>query len=65
MAMSGSRFELMLDKAMTECVSALLVNPPGNPDKDTMLKAKHAAFIEAKRLYREATRTDDDEGDRV
>lgn len=63
--MSGSRFQLLLDKAMAETASALLSNPPGNPDKDTMLKSKHQTLVQVKQMYREATQTMDDDGDKV
>lgn len=63
--MNGSRFEDLLDKAMAETASALLANPPGNPDKDTMLKAKHQTLVNVKQMYREATQTIDDDGDKL
>lgn len=63
--MSGTAFELALEKRMKECVDGLLTNPPGNPDKDTMLKAKYAAFNECIELYRKAMRAEDDDGDKV
>jgi hypothetical protein len=62
--MSGTAFELWLDKAMAQCAENLLKNPFGRPDVDTALKAKHAAFSEAKQKYREFMRTDDD-GDKL
>ena len=63
--MSGTAFELWLDKAMAQCAENLLHNPPGQPDKDTMLKAKHAAFAEAKQEFRKSMRAEDDDGDKL
>ena len=63
--MSGTAFELWLDKAMAQCAENLLKNPFGRPDVDTALKAKHAAFAEAKIEYRKSMRAEDDDGDKL
>lgn len=63
--MNGSRFEELLDKEMAVCGAQLLANPIGNPEKDILLKGKHAGLVRAKEIYREATKTEDDDGDNL